>query len=172
VAALRVPFSVAAALQRRGEAAVQFIADGNRGVRVVGRTSTLWVSDNGSVITVMVPLGSLRTGIALRDRHMRDRYLYVARYPTIRLDVPWAAVRRPPEGGSVSAEAEGTLSLHGRSRPVRFTYTARADGGALAVEGGFRIDLRDFGVQLPSFVGIRLHPWVSAHARFRVSEAR
>ena len=172
VATLVVPLTVDAGLFRTGEARARFLAVGNRGVRVVGRTSTLWVSDNGKVITVMVPLASLRTGIGLRDRHLRDKYLHASRYPDIRLDVPWSAVRRPPAGDTVAAEAVGLLHLHGRARPVPFTYVAHDEGGAIAVEGKLRLDLRDFGVEVPGFLGIRLHPQVDAVARFRVTESR
>jgi polyisoprenoid-binding protein YceI len=170
--AATVPFDVDAALRRAGQAQIRFVATGNRGVRVVGRSNSLWVSDTPQLITVMVPLASLRTGTGLRDKHMRDRYLHVARHPDIRLDVPWAKVQRPPTGGTVAAEAEGTLHLHGQTRLVRFRYTARDDGGTIAVTGAFRVDLRDFDVEVPRFLGIHLHPLVDATASFQVSETR
>jgi polyisoprenoid-binding protein YceI len=120
----------------------------------------------------MVPVGSLHTGVGLRDKHLRDRYLHASRYPAIRLDVPWAGVRRPPPGGSVVAEADGTLYLHGQARPLRFRYTAREAEGVVSVDGSFRIDIRDFGVEPPSFLGIHVYPQVDAEARFQVTESR
>jgi hypothetical protein len=172
IAAILVPVAVGASLRGRGTPAVQFRATGNRGLKVTGRSPTLWVSDNGHVISVMVPLASLRTGVGLRDTHMRNKFLQTAQYPDIRLDVPWAVVRRPPPGGTVTAEASGLLHLHGRTRPLPFRYTARDEGTVTTVVGTFRLDIRDYGIQQPHFLGIRLTPLVDAEARFQVSGVR
>jgi polyisoprenoid-binding protein YceI len=162
------PLTVDAALRSTGAAAVQFLATGNHGVRVLGRSNTLWVSDNGHMISVQVPLASLHTGVGLRDSHMRNKYLQASQYPAIRLDVPWAVVRRPPPGGTVSAEAMGMLHLHGQTRTARFHYTAQERDGVIAVVGTFRVDIREFGIQQPHFLGVWVNPFVDAEARFQL----
>ena len=166
--ALFVPLTVAANLRGAGPASVSFLATGNHGVRVNGHSQTLWVSDNGHVITVMVPIKSLKTGVGLRDHHMADKYLQAAHYPDIRLDVPWAVVKRPPPGGTVSADAMGMLHLHGQTKPLYFHYTAQDQGGVTVVNGSFQVDIRQFGVQQPHFLGVWVNPVVNAQARFEV----
>jgi hypothetical protein len=168
LAALFVPITVAASLRSAGPAAVSFLATGNHGVRVHGRGQTLWVSDDGHLISVMVPIASLKTGVGLRDHHMRDKYLQATRYPDVRLDVPWDVVRRPPPGGVVSADAVGMLHLHGQTRALPFHYTAQDQGGVIVVAGRFQLDIREFGIQQPHFLGVWVTPVVNAQVRFEV----
>src|SRR5262245_18665278 len=46
-----------------------------------GPDGTLTVTESAVTGSVAVDLGSLETGIALRDRHMKENYLQVDRYP-------------------------------------------------------------------------------------------
>jgi hypothetical protein len=77
-------------------------------------------------------------------------------------------VRRPPPGGTISADAMGMLHLHGQTRTARFHYTAQEHDGVIAVVGTFHVDIREFGIQPPHFLGIRVNPIVDAEARFQV----
>ncbi len=49
------------------------------------------VTDDGTTVTVTVPLNRLSTGIALRDQNV-DKALAVATYPTATLAVPGASL--------------------------------------------------------------------------------
>ena len=62
-----------------------------------------------------MPLRTLKTGIALRDRHLRENYLHTDRHPEALLLVPRAALRAPPPNGQVRIEVQGKLQLHGKS---------------------------------------------------------
>ena len=172
IAALMSPIVAHAMLARTGDAAVHFTATGPAGLRITGKSGELQVADAGSTLRITVPAASLKTGIELRDRHLRDKYLQAAQYPTIRLEAQRAVLKQPPTGGSVTAEADGTLSMHGKSKTVRFKYTARHEGGRIRVEGALRIDIRDFGIEVPSYLGLKVKPEVDAGARFYVTEGR
>jgi polyisoprenoid-binding protein YceI len=172
VAVAALPFVAQAALVRTGDALVQFTAVGPGGLRIVGKSGELQVSDAGPTLKLIVPLGGLKTGIELRDRHLRDKYLQVGQYPNAQLEVQRAALKQPAAGASVTAEAEGTLLLHGKSKPVRLKYTAQHEGARIKVEGGLRIDMRDFGIPVPDYMGLKVKPEVDAGARFYVSEGK
>ena len=172
IAALMSPIVAHAMLARTGDAAAHFTATGPGGLRILGKTGELQVADSGSTLKVTVPAASLRTGIDLRDRHLREKYLQAAQYPNIQLEAQRSALKQPPAGGSVTAEADGTLSMHGKSKTVRFKYTAQHEGGRIKVEGALRIDIRDFGIEVPSYLGLKVKPEVDAGARFYVTEGK
>jgi polyisoprenoid-binding protein YceI len=172
LAALALPLAAAAALVRTGDAEVQFVATGPAGLRINGKSYDLQVADSGAAVKVTVPLAGLKTGIELRDRHLREKYLHVAQHPHAVLEVPRAAIKHPAAGGSVTAEADGTLTLHGQAKPVRFKYTAQHHGARIRVEGSLRIDIRNHGIEVPSYMGLKVKPEVDAGAKFYVAEAK
>ena len=62
----------AAGLSRAGAAKVSFTGKGTVGFSMVGTTDQLELKDDGKVLTFQVPLDTLKTGIDLRDRHMKE----------------------------------------------------------------------------------------------------
>lgn len=159
-----------AKLARSGDASVSFTATGPGGLKVVGTTSELAVADDGQAVTVTVPLRALDTKIELRNKHMREKYLEVEKYPNAVLVVARAELRMPPQGADVASEASGTMKIHGRERPVRFKYTAKRAGGQMAVSGTVRVNIKEFGIEEPSFMGASVKPDVDVAAGFSVSD--
>jgi polyisoprenoid-binding protein YceI len=161
-----VPLVAHAQLSSTGAAEASFTAVGPAGMKIVGQTHDLTVADDAQSITVTVPLTNLTTGIALRDRHMREKYLQVGQYASAQLVVPRAALRLPASGATVDASAPATLTIHGRAHPVTIRYTARGEGKALHVSGGTHIDIRDYGIDVPSYLGVTVKPDIDVAVRF------
>lgn len=96
---------------------------------------------------IMLELGQIKTGISLRDEHLRDKYLEVAKYPQAKLTFK--------EIDRAATKFKGLLELHGKTRevevelsqPVELTENAK-------VQATFSLLLDDFGVEIPSFKGI------------------
>lgn len=112
-----------------------------------------------------VPIASLRTGIDLRDEHLRsDAWLDAARYPTARFElvgVSGATALTP--GAETRLILRGRFSLHGRTRDVtanaRVTWAeeASAPGRAtVTVRAHFAIRLTDFGISVPEIVRLKV----------------
>lgn len=103
--------------------------------------------------TAEFQMNKLTTGINLRDQHMKEKYLQVDQHPKARLTLLDAAVD-PAFASNLSNEGEkpfkGRLQLHGQERDVEGTYSAK-DG---LVQAKFRIKLTDFGIEIPSYLGI------------------
>ena len=158
-----------AKLAKAGDATVSFTATGPAGLKIVGTTGELSVVDDGQTVTVTVPLRALDTKMELRNKHMREKYLEVQKYPNAVLVVPRAELRMP-QGDAVSAEAGGTMKIHGREKPVRFRYTAKKAGTNMAVSGTVHLNIKDFGIEEPSFMGASVKPDVDVSAGFAVSE--
>lgn len=148
-------------------AAVQFTGVGPGGFKMVGKTAALQLAQDDKNLTLIVPLAELTTGIALRDRHMRDKYLEVAKFPDTRLTVPLASLPTPAAGAPVRGELKGTLTLHGVQKEIPFQYEASCNADKLcSAKGSFTINIKEFGVIVPTYLGVTLKPDVAVEASF------
>jgi polyisoprenoid-binding protein YceI len=158
-----------AALSSPTNAHVSFRAVGPAGLTIEGTTPDLRAAEDGGNLVIVVPLANLTTGISLRDQHMKEKYLEVARYPDTTLTLARSALRLPAGGERVEADAPGTLSLHGQTRPVLVHYQATRDGDAFAASGRFRVTMTEYGVNVPSYLGVTVKPDVDVSASFRIA---
>ncbi len=159
-----------AKLARTGTPQVAFHASGPAGMKIVGTTSDLDVDDQGSKIVVRVPLKNLTTGIALRDDHMRNKYLQVGTYPNAELTVDRGTLRLPAGDGNTSGDASGTMAIHGKTKNVTFHYTVARSAGTLHVGGTTKIDIKDYGIDVPSYLGVTVKPDVDVEVQFNATE--
>ena len=86
------------------------------------------------------------TGIRLRDKHMKEKSLEVQKYPNAELRVARTALQLPKGG-----DATGAVTLHGQTRNVPFHYVAKPDGDTWKINGAMRIDIKQFGIEVPSY---------------------
>ncbi|MCR9204131.1 MAG: YceI family protein [Halobacteriovoraceae bacterium] len=96
--------------------------------------------------TFVVPLGTFKTGMDLRDEHMHDKYLESKKYPKAILYLDSFDLK--DEG-----EVSGKLKLHNNEKNVQVKYT-RVSSNPLKIEAEFKIILGDYGIEIPSFQGI------------------
>jgi polyisoprenoid-binding protein YceI len=103
-----------------------------------------------------VDLATIDTGIDLRNRHLRENYLEVAKgegfdravLSDLRLS------EADGEGFRGRTAFSATLLLHGARRPVSGTGEIRAEGSALQVQASFPLTLTDFGITPPEYLGV------------------
>jgi polyisoprenoid-binding protein YceI len=108
-----------------------------------------------------VDVSRLRSGSVLVDRETHRR-LDLRRHPriTARLD---QAVPTPAEG---SFRCEGTITLLGVERPAHGDLTVQVnDDGSLLLTGEQRFDVRDWGIEPPRLLVLRVHPEVRVRLR-------
>lgn len=101
-------------------------------------------------------LASIDTGIALRNQHLREKYLEVAKGAGF--DRAVLSDIRLPEASGETFEGRtpfsGTLLLHGVSRPVSGTSEIRREGQGVRVEARFPLELTEFGIVPPEYLGV------------------
>jgi polyisoprenoid-binding protein YceI len=156
----------AAGLQSTGGAQVVFLAVGPAGLRIEGKTSELRLTESQDKVNVVVPLAKLDTGIGLRNRHMRDKYLEVHKYPNAELTVPRGALTIPTAGQTAKRTVNGVLRIHGVDKTVPLSYTAQRSGALIKVSGTVRIHLRDFKIDVPSYLGVTVKPDIQIDVSF------
>ena len=117
-----------------------------------------------------VDLASMKTGIGLRDSHMRDKYLETDKFPKVifTLDKVISASKDAlADQETVALVAEGTFELHGVKRKqqmdLKVTYFKESEttrlklpGDLMRVEGTFIIKLSDYNIKVPTMVILKL----------------
>ena len=164
--AATIPSTAGAQLVRSGSPDLSFTATGPAGLNIVGKTSELTISDATTTITVTVPLSTLSTGIDLRDRHMKEKYLETGKYPTAVLQVEKAKLKVPTPGTDI----EGKLSLHGVTRTVRVHYSANGSSDKATVTGTVHVNMKEFGINVPSYLGVTVKPDVDVSVQFDATD--
>ena len=150
---------------------VQFTAVGRPSLlRIKGEgahaTGSLTGKDGNYEGDVKVDLRDFHTGIAMRDKHMKDKYLELDKPEN---DVAVLHVAKL-DGACVSAKSpgscafEGTLNLHGKTQPVAGTAKVSDDGGVKRFEAEWTIKLSDYNVTIPTFAGISVADQVEIRA--------
>ncbi len=110
-----------------------------------------------------VNLASLKTGIALRDQHMRENHLETEHYPNAVFTLKKFVSSDNPKlesGGRTELVAEGDLLLHGITKTYQIPLTiARQNsdrGDILTVTGEWTVKLGDHEIPRPQFLFLRL----------------
>ena len=148
----------------RTNSTVTVLARGPAGLRIEGKGREVSVEEDGSALTFKVPLAPLETGIGLRDVHLRE-LLEADKYPAAILRVSRTALMFPKANETVAGTAEGDLTLHGQSRPVKVRYSAElGEDGITRIQGRFQVDVRDFDIKTPSYLGVSVAPVVEVEA--------
>jgi polyisoprenoid-binding protein YceI len=114
-------------------------------------------------------LTTLETGIALRDRHMKEKYLETARFPRATLTLSRLALEKVPSAetfGPVTVPFGGTLSLHGVEKPIAGEAKISRAGPSLTTAASFEINIKEFGIGVPSYMGITVAEKVQVRVGF------
>ncbi|TMA73067.1 MAG: YceI family protein [Deltaproteobacteria bacterium] len=155
----------------KGNNSVTVLARGPAGLRIEGKGSEVSLEEDDSALTFKVPLAPIETGISLRDVHLHQM-LEADKYPAATLRISRSQLTFPREREPVEQTAEGGLTLHGQSRTVKVHYRAELGaGGVTMVRGSFQLDMRDFDIKVPSYLGVSVAPKVEVSVELALTGA-
>jgi polyisoprenoid-binding protein YceI len=117
-----------------------------------------------------VDLASIKTGIEMRDSHMRDNFLETSKFPKAVFEltkVDSASLNKLENQKEVKLMLEGNFSIHGVTKlvtiPATITYysendqtKARADGDLMHIAVNFDLLLGDYGIKRPQMLFMKL----------------
>jgi hypothetical protein len=108
---------------------------------------------NGGVSAekIEIPLDSLKTGIDVRDSHMKNKYLETQKFPR--------AILTDATGKDGNGVA--MLTLHGVKKPVKGTY--KIEGNELVVH--FPVIISEYGVAKIKYMGVGVKDQAEVDAR-------
>ena len=124
----------------------------------------------GTELYLEVDLGSLDTGIGLRNRHMRDNYLEVAKYPFASFKGRIERTEAGP-GQSFRVSARGALTIHGVERDRMLTCRVEPRGAGYRAQCGFEVLLSDHNIEIPKIMFLKLANEIRLELDFSVARA-
>jgi len=110
--------------------------------------------------TLTVNLKTLKTGISLRDTHLRDHFLEVDRGPEFAV-ATLNEIRINNLNGP--GHFSGKLMVHGVAREVSGTATVRRDSRGFRVDASFPLRVSDFQISRPSYLGVGVTDDIQVH---------
>jgi polyisoprenoid-binding protein YceI len=127
---------------------------------------------------VSIQVASIRTGIDLRDEHLRsDSWLDAGRHPQILFTLTGVTMAGElVPNGVVEPSIRGTLGVHGVTRDVstkaRVRYvpaSAPGERDVLRVQASFVVHLKDHAVSIPSIVALKVSPDIKVNVDIKAS---
>jgi YceI-like protein len=114
---------------------------------------------------VEIPVETIRSGSRINDLEMQRR-ADVRRYPVIRFEVDraWSV------DGTDRLRAALAVTARGRTRSIEEDFSVHVDGRELVVAGEHRFDMRDFGMNPPRILTLKVDPQVRVRLRLVAEE--
>jgi polyisoprenoid-binding protein YceI len=133
---------------------------------------------------VTVDLTRIKTGIDLRDEHLRsDTWLNTDKYPDAVFELKKiSGASKLSDGKKTNVKLHGSFTVHGVTRDIvadgELTYFEESErtknriaGNLLKVNADFNIKLSDYGVEIPSMVVGKVDEVIKVSTNFVASDA-
>lgn len=124
---------------------------------IEGRSSSLvgQVNLSQNVVDFYVDMATFKTGISLRDEHLRENYIETDKYPFAEfygkftdLEDP-KILMRAASRDSVDVKVSGNFSIHGVTKPLETTGKVIIKNNQIHLRTEFIIKLSDFNIAVP-----------------------
>ena len=99
-------------------------------------------------------LDTLNTGISLRDSHMKEKYLEVAKHPEAQLKLQEVKDWSVEKGEAQAVPFKGSLTIHGVEKPVTGTVDIKKKDAGYSVVANFETKISLYAIDLPSYAGV------------------
>ncbi|MCH6198389.1 YceI family protein [Aquiflexum sp. LQ15W] len=106
-----------------------------------------------NLLDFFVDLNTVKTGIGLRDRHMRENYLETKKFPFAEFTGKLESLPNIVIGQSREVMAKGKFKIHGVERDIEVPgkLTLVSDN-ELKLEAQFKVFLSDYKIDIPTVV--------------------
>ncbi len=120
---------------------------------------------------IEVDLNSLDTGMALRNRHMKDNYLETSKFPAAVLTLNEVKISKEHlrSGGQFTIPAQ--LNVRGTDQSVLVSMSLRPEADQIRAVSSFKIKITEFGMKQPTFAGLTVTDEVEVTATTSIPKA-
>lgn len=157
---------------------VEFIA--------IGKPSLLKINGTGGKATgaididgrnmkgdIKVGIGSMTTGISLRDTHMKEKYLEVDKYPEAELKISDLVFEKDLFGEvfiQKNIPFKGKMSIHGVEKDVEGTADVDSSKSEINVSAKTKTTISAHQISIPTYMGIKIADEVQVSAEFKIKK--
>ena len=123
---------------------------------------------------ISTDLATIDTGIGLRNQHLREKYLEVAKGKGFDKAILSEIQLNDAEGEAFEGRTAftGTLLLHGVKHPVEGTAEVRREGAGRRVRAEFPLLVTDFGITPPEYLGVGVASKLLVKVQFTATPSR
>jgi polyisoprenoid-binding protein YceI len=119
--------------------------------------------------SLAVDLRTIDTGISLRNQHLREVYLEVDKAPGYdKAVLSEIALKELSPGTPGKGSFTGSLALHGVKKPVTGPVEVRKAGADLRVKASFPLNISDYNIPEPRYLGVGVRNTVQVEVAFTV----
>lgn len=106
-----------------------------------------------NLLDFFVDLNTIKTGIGLRDRHMRENYLETKKFPYAEFTGKINSPKELIKGQSIKVTATGKFKIHGVEREIEVPGTITlTNDNTVQLIATFKILLSDYQIAIPTIV--------------------
>lgn len=106
-----------------------------------------------NLLDFYVDLNTIKTGIGLRDSHMRENYLETDRFPFAEFTGKLVQLPTLIMGAKTPVKALGTFKIHGVERQIEVSGSlTQLQNGKIELDATFIVLLSDYNIPLPKLV--------------------
>ncbi len=116
-----------------------------------------------------VELDGLDTGIGLRNRHMRERYLETKKFPFTHYSGSVLSVKKI-EPDTYKISTRGVFYIHNVEKEINIEGTAREIGGDFEVSCAFELKLSDFDIEIPKLMFLKIDEVIKVELDFHLKK--
>jgi polyisoprenoid-binding protein YceI len=102
-----------------------------------------------NLLDFFIDLNSLKTGIGLRDRHMRENYLETKKFPFAEFTGKLKVVPTLVNGETINVVASGKFKIHGVEKTMEVPGQLMLKGNELFLKASFKVLLSDHKISIP-----------------------
>jgi polyisoprenoid-binding protein YceI len=120
-----------------------------------GKSSSLngLLNLESNLLDFFVDLNTLKTGIGLRDSHMRENYLETEQYPFAEFTGTLTSLPTLVVNTKTPVTAKGKFKIHGIERELEVSgFLTLLQNGKVELSASFEILLSDYEIPLPKLV--------------------
>lgn len=160
------------------ESKIEFLAIGKPSLLKIrgteGRAKGQLSVDAGTVSgEIVVPLEKITTGIALRDEHMKTKYLEISKFPEATLKIDGLKLAEDPFSKPTTLKDvpfAGKLKIHGEERDITGTADISSDQNHVTIVAKTKTNISAHKIELPSYLGIKVADDVEINAELKIKK--
>lgn len=121
----------------------------------------------------IVPLDTIVTGVSLRDKHMKEKYLEIEKFPEATLKITDLKMEKDflkDKGTQKNMSFKGKLKIHGTESDIEGTADIESEEKVISIHAKTKTNITAHKINLPSYLGIKVADEVEIKADFKIKK--
>lgn len=136
-------------------------------------TGIIEIADKSVSGEITVKLADMKTGIGLRDSHLKDKYLEVNEHPNAILKITEMLLPQDPFASTGTMKAvpfKGVLTVHGVENQVSGTADVESTDSSISVNAKTKTSIAAHNIEKPSYLGVKVTDDIEINANLRLKK--